>query len=121
MTNDPAFISFLAAITQKRLDHYARAGFTFAVPQVEIQPGQKFIRIVHCDTHAGATKPSHHSAVAFVATQDFETKGLGKVNKGDIFKSATYKAPARHARGNIFNPDNGLTQWGDYGPNYLRK
>jgi hypothetical protein len=39
---------------------------------------------------------------------------------GDVLKPASWKAPAKHARGNIFNPDNGLSQMGPYGPAYLR-
>lgn len=120
MKDNPQFLTFLAAIRQRRIDQYARNKFTFAVPQVEIEDGQKMIRIVFCETHTGATKPSHHSACAFIAKVDFETKFLGKVKAGDVMKSASYKAPAKHARGNIFDAQNGLGAWGDYGPNYLK-
>ena len=120
MKDNPQFLTFLAAIRQRRLDDFAASGYTFAVPQVEIEPGDKFIKIVFCDVHTGATKPSHHSVVAFIAARDFSNKFLGEVKTGDVFKSASYKAPAKHARGNILNSDNGLTCWGAHGPNYLR-
>lgn len=48
-------------------------------------------------------KEDHFSAHSFVALQDFETKFLGKVRRGQIFKAATWKAPAKHARGNVFD------------------
>ena len=34
---------------------------------------------------------------------------------GDVLKSASWNAPAKGARGNIFNPDNGLTNVTSYG------
>lgn len=62
----------------------------------------------------------------FVASVDSTTKGLGTVKRGDVLKPATYKAPAKHARGNIFDEHNGLMgsdgktpiQW--TGPHYLK-
>ena len=42
------------------------------------------------------------------------------MTNGDILKPATYKAPAKHARGNIFDADYGLSRTTPYGPEYLR-
>jgi hypothetical protein len=44
------------------------------------------------------------------------------VNKenGDVLKAAGWKAPAKHARGNIFDDNNGLGSMNPYGPQYLR-
>ncbi len=39
---------------------------------------------------------------------------------GDVLKPAGWKAPAKHARGNIFDEHNGLGSMGPYGPQYLR-
>ena len=40
---------------------------------------------------------------------------------GDVLKPASWRAPAKHARGNIFNSDNGLNCISDYGTvAYLR-
>ena len=39
---------------------------------------------------------------------------------GDVLKPATYKAPAKHARGNIFDVDNGLRTCNHFGPGYLK-
>jgi len=39
---------------------------------------------------------------------------------GDVLKAAGWKAPAKHARGNIFDEHNGLGSMGEYGPAYLR-
>jgi len=39
---------------------------------------------------------------------------------GDVLKAASWKAPAKHARGNLFDKDNGLGSMGEFGPAYLR-
>lgn len=39
---------------------------------------------------------------------------------GDIFRAASYKAPAKHARGNIFKPENWKEWLLVYSPKYLR-
>ena len=39
---------------------------------------------------------------------------------GDVLKPASWKAPAKHARGNIFDVKNGLDWMGPHGPAYLR-
>jgi hypothetical protein len=42
------------------------------------------------------------------------------MENGDILKPATYKTPAKHARGNVFEDNYGLQHTTAYGPNYLR-
>jgi hypothetical protein len=39
---------------------------------------------------------------------------------GNVLKAASWSAPAKHARGNIFDESNGLAKIGPYGPAYLR-
>lgn len=39
---------------------------------------------------------------------------------GKIYKSASYRAPAKHARGSVLSEKNGLEAVGVYGVNYLR-
>ncbi len=39
---------------------------------------------------------------------------------GDILKPATWNAPAKHARGNVFDSDFGLQHTSWTGPNYLK-
>lgn len=76
---------------------------------------QKFVRIVR-----KFEVEKFGSCHAFVAKETFSTRNLGQVKIGDIFKPASWKAPAKHARGNIFNQDNGLTRMGPNGPAYLK-
>ena len=39
-------------------------------------------------------------------------------NRGDTFKAASWNAPAKHARGNVFYKDTSWYEW--TGPNYLK-
>jgi hypothetical protein len=67
--------------------------------------GNRYIRIWKRGEGEGK---GHGSAWAFVDKKN-----------GDILKPATWRAPAKHARGNIFH-ENPLKQVGPYGPNYLK-
>lgn len=66
------------------------------------------------------------SVFCFIANEDSTTKSLGTVKMGDVMKPASFKVPAKHARGNILDEHNGLMgssgkapmQW--TGPHYVR-
>lgn len=60
--------------------------------------GDKWAKIVN---NYGVGK----SVYAFVALRDFETKNLGKVKAGDVHRPASWNAPAKHARGSVFDAD----------------
>lgn len=68
--------------------------------------GPKYVRIVRKDTHKGVVQP-HGSVHCFLDYQ------------GNIYKSASWKAPAKHIRGNIFREDGGKSGMGQYGARYL--
>jgi hypothetical protein len=40
-------------------------------------------------------------------------------SNGDVLKAASWKAPAKHARGNIYAADFGKSAISAYGANYL--
>jgi hypothetical protein len=42
-------------------------------------------------------------------------------NSGDVLKPASWAAPAKHARGNVFDESSGTRNVGVYGPGYLRE
>jgi hypothetical protein len=71
---------------------------------LETMPGKRYIRIVRGDVSNG-----QRSVHCFVDQTN-----------GDVLKAAGWKAPAKHARGNIFDEHNGLGSMGEYGPAYLR-
>lgn len=97
--NTPEILSFIAGCKKITLDHFAKMGYTRQPqPVFKYVFGTRYVKI----TRDG-------SAHAFV---DRTT--------GDVLKPATWKAPAKHARGNIFDAHNGLGSMGEYGPAYLR-
>ena len=70
-----------------------------------IKPGRKFDKIIH-----------DNSVWGFVAKTDGVLKGI-PYNVGDVFKAASWNAPAKHVRGTIFSDNTNWYQW--TGPNYL--
>ena len=66
--------------------------------------GQRYVRVVVGDANGG-----QRSVHCFV----------DQLN-GDVLKAASWKAPAKHARGNVFDGQKGLGSMGPYGPAYLR-
>jgi len=69
---------------------------------LEVDPGNRYIRI-------WKTEGSSRAAFAFVDT-----------TSGDILKPATWKAPAKHARGNIMDSHGGMSLMTPHGPMYLK-
>lgn len=90
----------------------------------DIPAGAKFARVYSTETWQShdATKPAEtrQQIYAFIALEDFSTKELGQVKAGDVMKPASYKKPAKHARGNVFDAEGGLGTANQYGPGYLR-
>ena len=73
---------------------------------LELRPGRKFIKVVEGSRVWG-----------FIAKVDGVHKGLPML-KGDILKAATWRAPAKHSRGSIFDSEMHKSfSW--TGPNYL--
>lgn len=71
---------------QRFYDEYMEANFpTLNNPRIEIKKGRKYFKI----TREG-------SVIGFVDT-----------TTGDIFKAASWRAPAPHARGNVFSDQHG--------------
>lgn len=68
-----------------------------------IDVGPKYVRVVRASSGS-------RSVHCFVSQAN-----------GDVLKAAGWKAPAKHARGNIFDASNGLGSMGPYGPAYLRR
>jgi len=72
---------------------------------LSVKPGRKFDKVLH-----------GNSVWGFVAKKDGVFKGETYVC-GDVFKAASWAAPAKWVRGSIFNKNTDWFQW--TGPNYL--
>ena len=95
---------------QKLVDEHREKNFPSLCRQVlVIKWGKRYAKIVRTETAEGETKPFSSSAWAFV-----------DMTNGDIRKPASWKAPAKHARGNITDEKEGMGWMGPYGPAYLK-
>ena len=91
------FKSFFSSCQKMILEYYTKNFPSCNETTLEISSGRRYIKI---------TKGS--GVWAFV----------DKTN-GDVLKPASWSAPAKHARGNIFDEYNGIANVGPYGPAYL--
>lgn len=78
--------------------HFARNDYTFAVPHIEIaKGGRKFSKLLRTESDPATGEKRGQTFV-----HSFVNKATG-----EILKAASYKAPAKHARGNVFADDHG--------------
>lgn len=107
---------------QEKIDkHHKQQGFTIENDKVMFNLGGKFAKIGMASRIDIDDKKRMGSAYAFIALEDGETKGLGKIKKGDLFKPASFNSPAKHARGNIIDDMiKAIEVSGVYGVEYLR-
>lgn len=109
ITGSPVFVAkleeFVEAL-QKMIDVDTKKKFpdtNINDIKLTVENGTKNVRIV-----SNGVNSCHRCVWGFV-----------KKENGDILKAAGWKAPAKHARGNIYN-DEMLKGCGVYGPDYLR-
>jgi hypothetical protein len=92
------FKMWLASVRVKS-DLYMKTHFPILpLPKFTIKDGKRYIRVFR-----------DNSCYAFI---DKTT--------GDVLMPASYKTPAKHPRGNIFNSDGGLDCTAPYGIAYLK-
>ena len=106
---DKALKAFLKGAQQIIDDDFKRNYPNLTSNLLTTKSGKKYVKVIsQVRTHNGSIG-SGTSAWAFI---DKTT--------GDILKPANWKAPAKHARGNIFDQDNGTRSITAYGPGYLQ-
>lgn len=87
---NPAFQNFFEMLVSIRHADFRKSFPTLEQDTFSIQTGRRYIKI------------NLHSSNG----QTFVHAFVDRTN-GDVLKPATFKAPAKHARGNIFAEDNG--------------
>jgi hypothetical protein len=103
---------FIAGVEKMINDDYVKSypNLPYTV-SISAEWGQKFVRIVRKDIHKSNNAPTGQGGSVYCFIQ---------IDNGDILKAAGWKAPAKHARGNIMQPSFGVDQVGPYGPAYLK-
>jgi hypothetical protein len=97
--------NFINEVDSKIESYYETNLKNLPKPMIQIELGNKFIKII-----------SGLSVWGFISRVDGNLKG-SPIKKGDLLKPASYKAPAKHARGNIID---GTAKYGVYGPDYIK-
>ena len=104
LKNNPKVAEFLTKVNAERAEHYKNWESKKGKTDLTIEVGNKFIRLW-----------DGTSCWGFISRVDGDLKG-SPIKKGDLLKCASWKSPAKHARGNIID---GTARYGVYGPEYL--
>ena len=90
--------NFAQALTVRLNEYKERMGYTyFQRFDTVVEMGKRYAKVFAIEI---AAEGRHHSSRRIVAFVDIAT--------GDIFKPASFKAPAKHARGNVNSPTFGM-------------
>ena len=85
--------------------------FTHFIPtRLRVSTGRRYIKIIVTEARGQEIDEQFVDSSVYCF--------IDKKN-GDVLKSASWKAPAKHARGNIFDNFNGLKRMSAYGAAYL--
>lgn len=94
---------------QEKINAQFAESFSILFPsKLSLTHGAKYVKVI--------VSPVHENGVA---GQSSVFAFIDRTN-GDILKPASWKSPAKHARGNVFDEDFGLSRTSWTGPNYLK-
>ena len=98
---------FIKEVNERYKSDMANYGFRYKPEEdtVDLVGGSKYLKL----------EKRRGGVWGFVSTVDGTLHGA-PVKVGDLLKAATYKAPAKHARGNILD---GTAKYSWLGPDYL--
>lgn len=101
---DEALEKFVSAAREKINTYYEKSFPNLTAPVLIYTSGRRYVKLI--TSNDGITG---RSVYCFV----------DKTN-GDVLKAATWRAPAKYARGNIYDEDCGASAVNQYGANYMR-
>jgi hypothetical protein len=104
LNSNPIVKNFIEKVNETRKESF-KGSYMDGKTDLIVEIGNKFIRLW-----------ADSSCWGFISRVDGDLKGA-PIKKGDLLKPATWKAPAKHARGNIID---GTAQYGVYGPSYIK-
>jgi len=102
-------VDMLVKGVQKKIDaDYSKNYSNLKPPKLLVKKGKRYIKIIRKEVTGSGT-----SVFAFIDAKEGPTFG-------DILKPASWNAPAKHARGSVFDGSWGVNSVGVYGPAYMR-
>lgn len=105
LKTNPIVAAFIEDVNTNITAYYKQQLPNLTPELLKVDVGSKYIRLW-----------KGTSCWGFISRVDGDLKGA-PIRKGDLLKPATWKAPAKHARGNIMD---GTAKWGVYGPEYIK-
>lgn len=108
----PEVVSFLAGcqtIVDADADDVAHGVNTIWSTRLQITGGGRYLKVVRESIHTPSKQVNSRSAHCFIDRTN-----------GDVLKTASWSAPAKGARGNITDSNNGLARMNCYGAGYNR-
>lgn len=78
-------------------------GYADGSTWLELHELAKFWRLMTVRQWEFGRVGTHESAIGFIAKAHGHNQKLGHWAQGDVFYAQTYRSPAKHARGNIFD------------------
>jgi hypothetical protein len=96
---------YIDVINFRVSEYWKKCGYTYAPPPVHRAEriSNKWVKVLVYQMRDGSLKVS--SVHSFICIADGYTKTLGSLKFGDIHMAASFKSPAKHARGNVFSDD----------------
>jgi len=94
--------TYVEVVQEEFNERYALSWPRSTVPTISVTFGPEYARIISDDGEC------------FIAYSFID------MSNGDVLKPNGWKRPAKHARGNIFNADRGMTFVGEFWADYLR-
>lgn len=94
--------TFIMSVQKNQNEYYTSNYKTINPPVIYVDYGSRYVKVV-------SDNGTQTSVFCFI-----------DIKNGDVLKAASWKQPAKHARGNIFKDDNGLSGVTIYGGVYLR-
>lgn len=88
---DEALQTFLSLWREKKEEYRKKHLSNLPPSRFILHPGRRFVKVSETD---------------HLSKQEFVVAFIEK-STGDIYKAASWRAPAKHARGNIFSEENG--------------
>jgi len=98
---------FTSRIQELISEHFKERFPNLTPSTISVKFGRKYAKIIR-ESSTGARGTTQKSVYGFV-----------DAHTGDIYKAATWRAPAKHVRGSIFDADGGMHACGPYGIKYL--
>jgi hypothetical protein len=99
MSFEKALINYIETV-QETTNQYFAKNLTNLVPDlIQIEGGRKYVKIAHISDGGNGQKSVH----SFIASENIPNKGI---REGDILMPASWNAPAKHPRGNIYGKIN---------------